>query len=393
MRKVDVAIVGGGLAGATAGAMLGRAGIPSVVIDPYFMYPPDFRCEKLDGGQVRLLRKTGLHDAILPASTPDEEVWLARGGRLVDKKPHDQCDILYDTLVNSMRAAIRRPTEFLHAKVADIAPSDARQTVTLSNGEQVSARLVVLATGLGANLRRGLGIERHEISRCHSVSIGFDIVPSGRPAFDFPALTYFPERPDDLTAYLTLFPVGPTMRANYFVYRDIRDPWLQRMRTAPAETIAASLPRLKRITGDFKVASPVDVRPVDLYEVSGHERSGVVLVGDAFSTSCPAAGTGVTKVFTDVERLCNVYIPGWLATPGMGAEKISAFYGDPVKRACDAEARSRAFFLRSLSTRKDVLWSARRWVRFGAHFGLGVLRGLRENGSLVTQFMHPTAGQ
>jgi 2-polyprenyl-6-methoxyphenol hydroxylase-like FAD-dependent oxidoreductase len=36
---------------------------------------------------------------------------------------------------------------------------------------------------------------------------------------------------------------------------------------------------------------------------------GLVLVGDAFSTSCRAAGTGCDKVFTDVERLCNVYIP------------------------------------------------------------------------------------
>ena len=60
-------------------------------------------------------------------------------------------------------------------------------------------------------------------------------------------------------------------------------------------------------------------------------QAGVVLVGDAFATSCPAAGTGTGKVFTDVERLCNVHIPRWLATPGMGADKIAAFYDDPVK--------------------------------------------------------------
>ena len=48
MRETDVAIVGGGLAGSTAAAMLGRAGIPAVLIDPHPTYPPDFRCEKLD---------------------------------------------------------------------------------------------------------------------------------------------------------------------------------------------------------------------------------------------------------------------------------------------------------------------------------------------------------
>jgi hypothetical protein len=56
---------------------------------------------------------------------------------------------------------------------------------------------------------------------------------------------------------------------------------------------------------------------------------GSVLVGDAFASSCPAAGTGSNKVFTDVERLCNIYIPRWLATDSMGEEKISAFYDDP----------------------------------------------------------------
>ena len=31
------------------------------------------------------------------------------------------------------------------------------------------------------------------------------------------------------------------------------------------------------------------------------------------------------KVFTDVERLCNVHIPAWLATEGMGRAKIEMF--------------------------------------------------------------------
>ncbi len=88
--------------------------------------------------------------------------------------------------------------------------------------------------------------------------------------------------------------------------------------------------------GDFTVPSFVQIRPVDLYVTKGYRQSGVVLVGDAFSSSCPAAGTGARKVLVDVERLCNVHIPRWLATPGMGEAKIAAFYDDPVKLACDA---------------------------------------------------------
>lgn len=48
MQQTDIAIIGGGLAGSTAAAMLGHAGISTLLIDPHKVYPPDFRCEKLD---------------------------------------------------------------------------------------------------------------------------------------------------------------------------------------------------------------------------------------------------------------------------------------------------------------------------------------------------------
>lgn len=380
MRHTDIAIVGGGLAGASAGAMLGRAGIASLVIDPHRVYPPDFRCEKLDGDQLRLLRKTGLYEAVCAASTHNEEVSIVRFGRLADRKPLDQFGFPYATLVNAVRGEIRAPSEFLHSKVAALSVSDDRQMITLANGEIISARLIVLATGLGMNLRKRLGMERVELSKNHSVSIGFDIAPEGRREFDFTALTYYPEDTSHGVAYLALFPVGDVIRANFFVYRDIRDPWLQRLRAAPAEAVAEALPRLKYLTGTFVVKGPVDIRPVDLYKVEGHKRGGVVLVGDAFCTSCPAAGTGAGKALTDVERLCNVHIPNWLATPGMGKEKIAAFYDDPVKRASDESSREAAFFFRSLSTEQGALWWAHRRLRFAANFGRGMLRALREPG-------------
>ena len=86
MRYTDVAIVGGGLAGSTAAAMLGRAGIPAVLIDPHTVYPPELRCEKLGGDQLDLLRRTGLADATLRATTLDGEVWEARFGYVVAQK-------------------------------------------------------------------------------------------------------------------------------------------------------------------------------------------------------------------------------------------------------------------------------------------------------------------
>src|SRR3954465_1725663 len=116
MRYTDVAIVGGGLAGSTAAAMLGRAGIAALLIDPHAVYPPELRCEKLGGEQLDLLRKTGLADAILPAPTLDGAVWEARFGYVVAQKPSDQHGVMYDTLVNAVRAQIPPDVETIHAK-------------------------------------------------------------------------------------------------------------------------------------------------------------------------------------------------------------------------------------------------------------------------------------
>jgi 2-polyprenyl-6-methoxyphenol hydroxylase-like FAD-dependent oxidoreductase len=380
MQSTDVAIVGGGLAGSLAAAMLGRAGIDAVLIDPHTVYPEYFRCEKLDGDQVTILKKTGLADAVLRATTPDRQSWVARFGMLVDKRPGDQEGILYAPLVNTIRAEVPSNVPFMHGKATALATGDDRQQVTLSNGETVSARLIVVANGLNIGLQKALGLTREMLSECHSISIGFDIKPAGRRTFDFPALTYYAEHPSDKTALLTLFPIGGVMRANLFVYRDMQDPWLSQLRAAPQETLFALMPGLRKLTGEFDVEGFIKIRPIDLYAIKGHMQPGVVLVGDAFSTSCPAAGTGARKVLTDVERLCNVYIPRWLATAGLGVDKIAAFYDDPVKKACDDFAIAKAYSLKSFSIDRGLSATALRWAKFLAHYGVGKLRQMRQQG-------------
>src|SRR5258708_3725657 len=207
MRQTDILIAGGGLAGSAAAAMLARAGHAVALVDPHTTYPPDFRAEKIDGTQAKVLRRTGLADAVLRAATPDGESWVARFGRLVEKRPGDQNGILYHTLVNTIRGEISGAS-FIPAKVTDIATSAERQSVTLSTGEEISVRLVIVANGLNVGLRDRLGMSREMISKTHSIMLGFDLVPDG--SFSFPALTYYGERPADRTAYITLFPIRDT---------------------------------------------------------------------------------------------------------------------------------------------------------------------------------------
>jgi 2-polyprenyl-6-methoxyphenol hydroxylase-like FAD-dependent oxidoreductase len=94
------------VAGSTAAAMLGRAGISAILIDPHPVHPSDFRVEKLSGrDQLERFRKTGLAEMILRAATHDGENWIARFGYLLDKRPSQQYGLSYDALVNAIRAA------------------------------------------------------------------------------------------------------------------------------------------------------------------------------------------------------------------------------------------------------------------------------------------------
>ena len=60
-------------------------------------------------------------------------------------------------------------------------PATTASSVTLSTGEEISARLVVLANGLNIGLRHKLGIVREDLSKTHSIMLGFDL-DAGRPA-------------------------------------------------------------------------------------------------------------------------------------------------------------------------------------------------------------------
>lgn len=359
--------------------MLGRAGVSAILIEPHQVHPPELRCEKISGGvQLERLRKTGLVDAVLGAATHDDEIWIARFGRVIDKRPSQQHGFLYDTLVNTVRGQIPSSVETIHAKATSIATSDDRQTIGLSNGEEISARLVVLANGASVSLRNQLNIGRPVISANHSISVGFDIAPVSRERFAFPALTYFAETTVHRTAYVTLFPIGKTMRGNLFVYRETDDPWIRQMRRTPEAALDACLPKLRALIGDYKISGDIRIRPIDLYESDNVVQPGVVLVGDAFASPCPGSGTGTDKVFTDVAQLCSVHIPNWLATSGMGASKIAQYYADPLKLECDAWATGKAFKLRSVTVENSLYWRTQRWARFFGRLGEGMVRRARE---------------
>jgi 2-polyprenyl-6-methoxyphenol hydroxylase-like FAD-dependent oxidoreductase len=356
----DVIIIGAGVSGSLAATILGRAGHRVTLVDRYAVYPADFRAEHLDGAQIDQFQRLGLLGDLTAGVYRGETVACGRRGKLFDIHRTINFGLRYEQLVKSARGLLPHTVTTVIGKVVDVTASDTIQRVHLADGQVLSGRLLIVAAGLGYALCRRLGITRRTIRDAHSLTFGFDMHPTERPTFEHSYVVYQGEKTADRIDYLAIFRLGETTRANLFTFRDYREPWTAAFRANPAAVLRQTLPGLANVIGAYQVSGKVELRSMDLYASEGHVRDGVVLIGDAFQTACPAAGTGLTKVLTDIERLCQIHIPRWLSSPGMGRTKIAAFYDDPVKCACDAQSMHDAEYRRSVTIEPGLRWSIHR---------------------------------
>ncbi|WP_050386825.1 FAD-dependent oxidoreductase [Bradyrhizobium pachyrhizi] len=362
--EADVAIVGAGLAGSLARAVLARAGYRVVLIDKRSIPPDEFRVEKIAGRQIDILRRLGFIDDVEAIAAPYDRVLNIRSGKLVDIGVGRSYGISYANLVNMARGLTPDASSLLLDQVTNVSCSEERQQLTLASGKRVVSRLVVLATGMANVLGHSLGMRRQMLAARHSVSFGFTIARPDNAPFDFDALTCYGEEAADGVDYLSLFPMSGGMRANLFMFRDPTDPIMRELRRDTRRTLLRLMPGLQPYLGDFEVVGRVQNWVMDLTVTEGHLQPGVVLIGDAFQTNCPAAGTGVGRLLVDVERLCTDYVPRWLETAGMGVDKIAQFYSDRDKLAADHHSLQLANFRQALTSNTDVRWNLRRKLHF-----------------------------
>jgi 2-octaprenyl-6-methoxyphenol hydroxylase len=186
MREVtDILISGGGVAGLTAACALGSAGFRVICVDPT---PPVTEGES-DGADLRttaflqpsipVLQAAGLWDRLQPHAAPLQVMRIIdAGGELPEArliKDFDAADIsdapfgwnlpnwllrreMVARLAELPNVSFRPGTGFARMLVRD-----AEALVTLSDGTQVTARLVIGADGRGSPVREAIGLTARTI--------------------------------------------------------------------------------------------------------------------------------------------------------------------------------------------------------------------------------------
>lgn len=354
----DLAVIGAGLAGASAAVVAARMGLRVALVDPKPEYPPAFKAEKIEPEQADILRRLGLMDGMIPYVARIERIHEAHAGRVVNVRPIEQYGAPYQDIVNAVQRQLPSVVQRRIGRLMRAEPGSDGPHLTLDSGESFTARLVVMAAGTGgARLQKELGITHRVVRDLHSLCTGFDVVREDDRPFDFDSVTYYADRVREGVGYVTFFRIPGAMRVNVFSYRAPKDAWVQDMRRDPAATLRPAMPGLTRVTGPWRASGLVTTRSIDLYTANPPGHSGIVLIGDAFQSVCPATGTGLSKVLTDVEVLCGTYLQRWLEGGAVTATETGEFYGDARKLECDrlslrrAEYQRRFVLERSLKSR------------------------------------------
>jgi 2-polyprenyl-6-methoxyphenol hydroxylase-like FAD-dependent oxidoreductase len=355
--------VGAGLAGASTAVALGRRGYSVAIVDPNPTFPSLFRAEKIEPDQADLLRSLELFDDVAPGTWPIREIVHGRGGKVLYRRPIEQFGISYKDIVNRVRAQYPQSVHAIVGRVESVQGSAKQSEAILVDGRRLQAKLLVLSDGMGTSLVASLGAERRMLKSDLSLAFGFMLERLDSKAFDFDAVTYRPLTVRDSVGYLTLFRMGSSMRGNLFVYWPPSAQPTRDFMREPSSALLRLLPGLDAVIGSFAVSGKVQPFKIDLYRMENLGIPGVVAIGDAYQSVCPSTGTGLSKVLTDVDVLCNSFAPNWLSMESISATEIEKFYVNPRKAAKDAYSMRHALSGRASVVDGSLHWTVRRWIR------------------------------
>jgi 2-octaprenylphenol hydroxylase len=316
MNQFDVVIIGAGIVGATAACALGEAGVRVALIEarPFASDTDDgvrdARVFAITRASQRIFEALGVWDGIIARDAHpfrEMEVWDAGGTGVI----HFDCaDIgepclghiieprsIHAALLERLRS-LAAVSLFCPAQFQDIAVDDAGISMSLEDGETLSAALIVAADGARSPLRERLAmpIRTHDYQQRSLVA---------RVATEFP---------HQATARQRFLPGGP------LAFLPMEEGWSSIVWTLPSAEVADMLALEREAfhaalgqAFDFRLGRIVDSErreawPLTRLHAEHYVRERVALIGDAAHAIHPLAGQGVNLGLLDAAALAEVVL-------------------------------------------------------------------------------------
>tara|TARA_R110002033_G_scaffold26757_7_gene61034 strand:- start:12898 stop:14130 length:1233 start_codon:yes stop_codon:yes gene_type:complete len=335
-RNSDIIILGGGMIGLTQALTLAAHGLQVAVIDradPDDLTNPqnDARVSAINSASWKMFDAIGLAEKLRPEGCDIEKILVNDGlkpGTLdfVPGEGEGPMGIMVENAV--LRRLLFEAVQaheaislHLSTQVASCDRGVHRVDVTLENGEQLSAPLLVAADGRGSRMREEAGIIMAHWQYDHSAIV----------------CKIAHEKPHGNTAYELFFPPGP------FALLPMLDDGDGRHRSAVVWTVSrkdgpafakinkrAFVAEMGKKTGGFlgaiELLTDRATYPLGFHHSSHLTAQRLVLIGDAGHGIHPIAGQGLNLGLRDVAALTECLVEGARTGLDLGDAQILARY-------------------------------------------------------------------
>ncbi len=349
---VDVAVVGGGPAGAAAAITAAIAGRSVVLVDKAD-FPRDKICgDGITTGAMRLLEELGFDPGAAPSWTEVHDIHVASpSGHVVTfPLPRDRGQFAAVVRRTELDDALVRRAEAVGAElrtgneVTAVAELEDRVELTLADGTTLGARHVVAADGMWSPTRKLLGTaEQGYLGEWHAFRQYFrNVGPQARDLW-----VWF--EPDLLPGYAWSFPL-PDGGANvgFGIQRGAKIA-TKEMKALWPELLAR--PHIAAVLGPDAEpearhqAWPIPARVGDLPLARGR----VLWAGDAAAVTDPMTGEGIGQALLTGQLAARAILQG-----GGDPDVVAAGYRVEVHRALVADHQMSLLLIRALKHRKGA---------------------------------------
>ncbi|WP_043531331.1 2-octaprenyl-6-methoxyphenyl hydroxylase [Litchfieldella xinjiangensis] len=347
MQQVDIAIIGGGLVGASLAAALAptiqahglkvavieAAPLPSALNSDAYQPSFDARASAIARGSRQHFETLGLWDALSREAEPIGRIHVSERGRMGVTRL-DAGELHVDALgyvipnawlgqVLHQRLATLPLTWHCPAKVENIAVTAQGHRLSLSDGSQLEAGLTVLADGGRSGLKERLGIASREAAYDQVALIANVAVSRPHQGVAYERFT------DD--GPIALLPLAGQRMALIWIHELGREQ--SRLALSDGDFLAELQRAFGERAGRFRQVGTRHAYPLTLVTANEPVRPGLAVLGNAAHALHPVAGQGFNLALRGVMDLVAALESGLARQAAPGSMEILADF--ERRRAAD----------------------------------------------------------